>query len=84
MRRYKNFLADFFVSRLCHVTDDEDEDDIEDVVGSIVAALGDLSVAHPSVVADRWRDEVVVLCVFVACHELPGKSQSQLYGRQDH
>jgi hypothetical protein len=46
--------------------------------------LGDLSVAHPSVVADRWRDEVVVLCVFVACHELPGKSQPQLYGRQDH
>lgn len=52
--------------------DDEDEDDVEDVVGCVVAALGDLRVAHPGVVASRWGDEGVVLGVFVAGYELPG------------
>ena len=56
--------------------DDEDEHDVEDVVGSVVAALGDLRVAHPSVVASRRGDEGVVSGVFVAGHKLPGKKSA--------
>lgn len=51
--------------------DDEDENDVEEVEGGIVAALGDLRVAHPGVVADRGCDESVVLRVFIAGYVLP-------------
>jgi hypothetical protein len=61
--------------------DEEYEDDVEDVVGRVVAALGDLCVAHPSVVSDCWRDEGIVLRVFVAGDELSGKISLELYMR---
>lgn len=66
-RRGNDVTADYDKS-----ADDEDEDDVEDVVGSVVAALGDLRVAHPSVVSGCWGDEGVVLGVLVAGYELPG------------